>query len=564
LVQRKSSTRKKKGETKTKGTMNLQNTVARILNNCHFDKVDLEIDIDVDNDNKIELSIDVGAIYNKTLFVFQCKDVKSISHIKAELSSTKSYFKKVLSKNFDLKKSKKKIITTDDLKKIKEIKCCYAFTEQLTNEDTKKEIINSKFNFWNHMTVKYYNRISAILQQLTRNEILKEFGYQFVKKKTTEEIAVEIKQEGNTMYMLGMHPGLLLKIAYVYRRTGVKPDAYQRLINKDRLDNISRFFKESKNLLLPNPVIIVFDKDVRNKVRYYKGKKILKFSTALCSAWIIDGQHRIFGFRDHPKYGKLDEDEEKEEDFKIPVVAFKELKELEQNKTFVNINYYQKKIDAVLFNDLSTIIQDLKQEITWPSLLIAELNKRGVWKDRIKISELDEKKPISISGFAKTKLQTVLLGFKKIKKQPVYQGILYRIAQFDVNKSFTNDENQKAFKKHVTILNRFFKAIRDNVYQENEKEDWWINSTDYSLTRFTAVNALLLVLNALLEKDPRLSMDLDKWMSVINEIDFSPDGMLEFGRPGYPAMPHLANAIIKKINDKYNAGLQLVKTAKKE
>jgi len=155
-------------------------------------------------------------------------------------------------------------------------------------------------------------------------------------------------------------------------------------------------------------------------------------------------------------------------------VAFKELKELEQNKTFVNINYYQKKIDAVLFNDLSTIIQDLKQEITWPSLLIAELNKRGVWKDRIKISELDEKKPISISGFAKTKLQTVLLGFKKIKKQPVYQGILYRIAQFDVNKSFINDENQKAFKKHVTILNRFFKAIRDNVYQENEKEDWWM------------------------------------------------------------------------------------------
>lgn len=544
----------------------LQNAISNILKNCAFEKVDLEVEVDTDFDNNIELSIDVCAIDQKTLFVFQCKDVKEIPHIKDELSSTKHYFKRILAKKFEVKQSSKKIITTSDLKKIKEIKCCYAFTKKLAKKNTEHEIIKSGFNFWNHRTVRYFSRVSAILKHLTKNEIFREFKIKFPTKKLFEEPAVSIQQGDNPpMYLLGMHPGLLLKIAYVYRRSGTQPDAYQRLINRDRLDSISMYFKETPNLMLPNCVIIVFDKDrqIRSKIRYLKGKKVLRFPVSYCSACIIDGQHRIYGFKDHPDYKKWTGDDSFEEEFKIPVVAFKALPEIDQNKTFVNINYYQKKIDAVLFNDLATVIKDLKQDITWPSLLVAELNKSGPWKDMIKISELDESKSITISGFAKTKLKTVLLGFKKTKKERGYNGILFRIAEFDENKPFEAEQNQKAFSKQVELLNRFFRAVRKNVHNKDKKKDKWKNSSDYSLTRFTSVNALLLVLNALLEKDEKLSMDLEKLLSVINKIDLTPKGILDFGRPGYPAMPHIANKIIELINDKFNAGLKPVLTSKR-
>ncbi len=537
----------------------LQNAISKILKNCSFEKVDLEVDVDTDFDTKIELSIDVCAIDKKTLFVFQCKDVKEIPHVKDKISSTKQYFRRILSKQFEVRQSSKKIIKTEDLKKIKEIKCCYVFTKKLSNEDTEKEIIKSHFNFWNYRTVRYYSKVSAILKELTKNEIFREFDIKFPKKKTFEESAIQIQQEDNpTMYLLGMHPGLLLKIAYVYRRSGTKSDAYQRLINKERLESISKYFAETKNLLLPNCVIIVFDKDrqIQSKVRYLKGKKVLRFPVSYCSAWIIDGQHRIYGFKDHPDYKDWTGDEHLEEEFKIPVVAFKDLPEIEQNKSFLNINYYQKRIDTVLFNDLATTIKDLKQPITWPSLLVKELNRSGPWKRMIKISELDEKTPISISGFAQTKLQSVLLGYKKRNKE--YKGMLFKIAPFDVTKPFDEIGNQKSFSKHVEILNRYFSAVKKVVSKKDEKKDKWKNSKDYGLTKFTCVNALLLVLNSLLQKDQKLSVPLEKWLSVINSLDLTNEGLLGFGRPGYPAMPNIANTIIKKMNSNYNADLKLV------
>ena len=550
-----------KKEPKTAGTINLQKAISKILENSTFSKVDQEIEIDVDGDKQIELSIDVGAIQGKTLFVFQCKDVKKLSHIKSELSSIKLYFQKVLKKQFVVLQSTKKNIRTDDLKKIKEIKCCYAFTDKLKNENTTKEVINAKFNFWDHRAIKYYGRVSGILKHLTKNEILREFGIKFSTRKIYEEPAIVIKQENNPpTYLLGMHPGLLLKMAYVYRRSGTKQDAYQRLINKDRIESISKYFKDANDLMLPNCVIIVFDNDpeIQSKIRYLRGKKVLRFPVAYCSAWIIDGQHRIYGFKDHPKYNKWTGEDEEEEEFKIPVVAFKTLPEIDQNKNFVNINFYQKKIDAVLFNDLATTIKDLKQYITWPSLLVKELNESGPWKDMIKIKELDEKTPITISGFAKTKLLTVLLGYNKTKNE--YKGILYNIAPFDPNKSFEDSENQKAFQTQLDRLNRFFTAIRGVVYNKDKSKDKWLNSKDFALTRFTSVNALLLVLNSFLQTDLNLTMDLKKWLSVIKEMDLTSQGILNFGRPGFPAMPHMANDIIKRINKKYNVKLPLVKT----
>jgi len=539
-------------EAETKGHKKLKKTISKILEDSDFDLVDTEVNIDIDEDEKTEFSIDACGITKKTLFVFQCKDREKITDIKKELNSTKQYIKKVLEKKFNVLESDTGNISNKVLKTISDIKCCYAFTDKLSNKDTAKNVTTAKFIFWDHKAVKYYERVSQILKGITKNEILKEFGIKMTSKIDYHESAVEIKQENNKMYLLGIHPGLLLKIAYVYRRTGNKPGAYQRIITKDRIQSISNFFNNSKNLMLPNPVIIVFDedKDIQKKIKYKNNE--LYFPTSYCSAWIIDRQHRIYGFKDHPKYKDWIPNED--EDFKIPVVVFMEMPKIEQNKTFLNINYYQKRIDAVLFNDLSTIIQDLTHEITWPSLLVSKLNNIEPWKNRIKISELDPKKPITISGFAKTKLLSKLLGYSK--KTNLYSGNLFKAAPFDPKKPFSSEENKKAFSKQLGILSRFFSIIRNQVKDDEEEKDQWLNSKKFGLTKFTVVNALLLVLDSLLEKDPKLSMDLYKWLTCINVIDYRNEKLLVYGRV-YPAMPKIANKIIRKINSEYSANLKL-------
>lgn len=538
----------------TKGHLKLKKTIKTILESCEFDKVDTEVNIDVDNDGNTEFSIDVCAIYKDTMFVFQCKDREKLSEIKKELSSTKSYITDVISKKGKILDFTKRI-TNADLNQIKNIKCCYAFTDKLNNKDTGKNVTRVGFLFWESRTVKYYKRVSDTLKSLARNEILKEFEIFFGKKTIREEEAIEIKQGNNTMYMLGLHPGILLKMAYVYRRDSSKSSAYQRLINKERLVNIARFFTSSDNLVLANPVIIVFDQDpeVQKRITYSSTDKLLKFPISYCSAWIIDGQHRIYGFKDHPKYKKWDDGEETDGDFKIPVVAFVKLDEIEQNKTFVNINYYQKKIVPILFNDLSTVIQDLKQEFTWPSLLVAAMNKEVPWKDMIKISELDEKKPVTISGFAKLKLLDTLLGYDK--KSDKYNGILFQIAPFNPNLPFSDKTNQDAFHKHLSILTRFFSAVRKKVKHSDPQKDKWLNHNEYGLTKFTCVNALLLVLNSLLEKDNQLKFDLDKYLSALDVINFQNEKLLRYGR-GYPAITKIANKIINTMNSRYKAKLK--------
>jgi len=538
-----------------KGHLKLKNTIKIILDNCGFDKVDTEINIDVDSDGKTEFSIDACAIYNDTLFVFQCKNRENLPDIKRELTATSSYMKDVVDKKGKILDTTK-IITNADLNKINTVKCCYAFTEKLNNDDTEKHVKLAGYLFWNSKTVKYYKRISDTLKDLAKNEILKEFGISFGKKSLWEEEAVEIKQGDNTMYLLGMHPGLLLKIAYVYRRNSEKPSTYQRLINKDRLTNIARFFTSSNNLLLANPVIIVFDQEpeIQKRITYSSKEKLLRFPISYCSAWIIDGQHRIYGFKDHPDYKNWDGEENKN-DFKIPVVAFQKLDEREQNKTFVNINYYQKKIDPVLFNDLSTVIQDLKQELTWPSLLVSAMNQKGPWKDMVKISELDEGKPITISGLAKLKLLDTLLGYDK--KSDKYNGILYQLAEFNPNLPFSDKKNQEAFRKQFGILNRFFSVVRKKVETSDPKKDKWLNHKEYGLTKFTCVNALLLVLNSLLKKDNQLKINLNKYLTAIDVIDFQNEKLLKYGR-GYPGIPKIANKIIRTMNSRYGAKLKPV------
>jgi len=543
----------------------LKNQLKKIMIKCGF-KVDREVHLnltgqkDKNGNYEDDLSVDVIANFSykgkNCMMFFECKDVKEIKSIKSKLSAWENNIKKIQNNTVKVIKSSDNIIKTEDFKQIDNIKLCFVMSGKV-EQDKFKNYLNIikpySFTIWDSRALKYYDKLSSILGEWVKYEIFKEFNFYFEVSNIHRERAVEIKQPGYPeMYMLGIHPGLLLKIVYVCRRVSNKPEAYQRILSKDRIRKISEFLS-SNNILLPNAIVVAFDeeKQIQKEIVYDHEEGYLQFPIAYCSAWIIDGQHRVFGFL-NTKYKEWDE--ELNEDFKLPVIIFKKLDPKIQSQTFVNINYYQKKIDPTLLCDLTTAIKDLKNELTWPSLLVSELNRVPPLKNCIKISEFDVGKPITLSSFARYGLLESLLGFNKIKAK--YNGPLYKYAPFNITLEFDNEKNQKSFKKQLDLLKRFFKAVKDNTSDKNKNNDPWTNFDNYSLLKTSGINALLLVLSRIMEKYPEVNLDLSNFLKPLKNISFEREKVASYGG-GWKGFRNLANEILRTLNNENGDTLRL-------
>lgn len=499
-----------------------------------------------------ERSIDV-VVYDESgsksfLIVFECKSGKNLNSINKEISSWETDIKKLDSNRTKIISSDDNKIKDNNLKKVKEIKVCYVFGEQFNSSKFKtiKEILGKRsFLAWDYSAITYYKKVANTVGEWIKYEIFKECGITFERTMSSTEKAVEIKQGNFDMYMFGAYPSTLLKIGYVSRRASGKTDAYQRILNKDRIAKISRFVV-SKNGLLPNVIIIAFDddKEIQNKVTYKDG--FLTFPIIYCSAWIIDGQHRVFGFLG-TKFEKVDP-QDPSENFKLPVVAFKSLDRVLQNRTFVSINYNQKKIDPTLLCDLATSVPDLQNELTWPSLLVRKLNETSPLKDKVKISELDKGRSISLSSFARYGLLESLLGYDKSGQQ--YKGTLNKFAPINSKASLKNKTNQKALKEQSDLLIRYFNGVEHNTKQPNSSEDPWINTKNYSLLRPAGINALLLVLSRIMEKHPQANLDFKDYLKPLSKQKFDRDFVAKQGG-GWKGFRELANTMIKRLNQKH-------------
>jgi len=539
----------------TRGHKQLKKKVASILERCGFN-VDTEVHIRIaEDDNASESIFDrpvdvLGLIRNEGknyIFIFECKDRNQFKGITKEASAWITDMNALVNnrRKINVVSSTKKKISSNELHEIDDIRVCYAFSKKLDNS----KFINYKGIFkranlfsWDSYITKYYDEISKILKEWTKYELFKEFDIDPECGDIKKVDAVQIKQKGNPeMFLFGLSPKTLLKICYVYRRSSGRHEAYQRLLNRDRINQISQNFTSTDKLLLPNPIIISFDNDTRiqDEVKYKPTIKKFYFPKSYCSAWIIDGQHRLYGFMDTV------ENYTDDEDFKIPVVAFKNLPAIVQNKTFININYYQKKINPTLLCDLSTIIKDLQFELTWPSLIGLRMNEDGPLKGVIKTSELHTGRLITLSGFARYGLLSQLLGYNVKTNQ--YNGPLYEFASFDPTKPFSDADNQRAFEQQIDKLNYFFTSVKEKTTNDDISLDPWRNLKDYSLLNTTGLNALLIVLNRFFRKYPNLDIDLSDKLDPISSVDFSKDHV-SYVSGGWKGFNNFANEIISKIN----------------
>jgi DGQHR domain-containing protein len=458
----------------------LKKEVNEIVENCRLDGLilDREVQINITGDKDAagnlltEKEIDVVAKFTyggkKVLLLFECEDSVSATGVKAHYKQYSSDAKSIFDNrsNINVVKSTDNQLQSRHFKDIDMVRVCFAYGDNFPEsayQTCLREAKPHSFLVWNHLAVTYYRKMSSILTSWTKYELFKDFGLDLEGTSTFTINALEVNQKGKKMYLGSIHPGQLLKIAYVVRRASEKTYAYQRMLNKDRINAIGEFISSSDaQSFLPNAVIAVFDADqkVQGVLSYDSVKHELTVPMMYCSAWIIDGQHRAYGF-----LGTIYEEWSagKFEPFDLPIILFSELPDVVQTQTFININYFQKKIKTGLLCDLMALTKNLQHKLTWPSLLGRELNHvaRSPLLNRVKISELQGGRPIGISSLVSYGLLETLLGHRP--KSGLYSGPLATFAPIDRNAPFDSTDNQKAFNKQLQLLIRFLQGVQTNT-----------------------------------------------------------------------------------------------------
>jgi len=152
-------------------------------------------------------------------------------------------------------------------------------------------------------------------------------------------------------YSFVLEPAQLLKIAYIAHRAKTDEETintYQRMAKKSRLKKMADYIHTKEGIF---PTSIVINIETRQPIRFDQAKGMGGKNAALGTlylpnkyktAWIIDGQHRLFAYSDL----------EEAETATLPVIAFENLDTDTQAKLFVDINGEQVRVPKSLLSDL--------------------------------------------------------------------------------------------------------------------------------------------------------------------------------------------------------------------
>ena len=306
--------------------------------------------------------LDVVAVGEEAIFVVECKATENLkpASFKKEIGEICLYKEGVM-------RALKQIYGQE--KKVKFIFATRNYTYSDGCEDEKRLKENKIFQF----TDNTYDYVNRLIKSYKNTVIYQFYGLMFQHERINNEKiripALRGSMGGHDYYMLSIEPAKLLKIGFVLHRTKANTQicmpTYQRLLVPSRLKGIGEFI--DKGGYFPNTVIVNFDDtNKKNRVQFEQAaggtddtKTKLGYLTipnAYCIAYIIDGQHRVYGYAG-TKYKDTNT---------IPVVAFNGLPSDEQLKIFMDINEHQKAVDP-------SLRLDLNEDLNWDS---PQLNSR--------------------------------------------------------------------------------------------------------------------------------------------------------------------------------------------
>jgi len=296
----------------------------------------------------LKKQIDVIAADKEAILVIECKS--------AEIPKKVSY-QKDINEIIGIKEKLRSVITRTFPGKAK-VAFMFATNNSILSENDRKRLEEAKIFHFNQDDFEYYEQITEHIGSAAKYQLFgKLFRGQKIPELKNRVPAIKGKMaSGHTFYSFSIEPEFLLKIGFILHRTKTNKEtalAYQRLVKKARLNKIAKYIDGGG--YFPNSIIINIITKGDKELQFDEGKKIkhdsytkygvLHLPQIYRGAFIIDGQHRLYG------YSKT----KSKSHHTIPVVAFHNLPEDEQAHIFIDINQTQKSIPA---NLLASIMAD--------------------------------------------------------------------------------------------------------------------------------------------------------------------------------------------------------------
>lgn len=304
---------------------------------------------DGDLDHK---QLDVVAVSKECIFVVECKS--------AERRKQATGFKD-LADAFKLQKNGLEKALKDTFGNEKKVKFIFATRNYIFPEesDDLQRFRDIQFFIYNDNTFNYIESLIKTYKEYAWTQIMGLYFHgERISKENLSIPALQGKMGDQTYYMFSIEPQTLLRISYIQHRTKVNDDkAYQRLLKPERLKSITSYINDGG--FFPNSIIVNFsNKHSKNKISFQQSSSKdsdseskngrLMIPDAYGIAYVIDGQHRLYGYAASP-YKATNT---------IPVVAFEGLDPDAQLKMFVDINENQKSVPK-------SLVLDLAEDILW-------------------------------------------------------------------------------------------------------------------------------------------------------------------------------------------------------
>ncbi len=306
------------------------------------------------NDGR-KTSLDIVGVDNELAISIKCQSAEELcrwTNFKEELStfaSIRQQFANSVNTQFQLGYKRKVILAI-------------FVSNTILSEEDRQEAEKAKVLLFSEEDIDYYERLISHLGTAAK--------YQFFadmlpgEKVPGLEIrvpAVRARIGGTYCYTFSISPEYLLKISYVsHRAKGKASDihTYQRMLSKYRLRSIRKYISEDG--IFPTNIVINLEKkrlqfeqvhqktDSRDRRQGSGVLGWLDIRPAYKSAWIIDGQHRLFAYSGHELAPRS----------LLSVLAFEGLPASKQAKLFIDINAKQKSVKR-------SLLQELHAELHW-------------------------------------------------------------------------------------------------------------------------------------------------------------------------------------------------------
>lgn len=367
----------------------------------------------------------------------------------------------------------------------------------------------------------YLNELSANIKLSARHEVFRFLGLRSKDIGVVPTAGVNASIDTNIIYPdgnTGLNNGVrmvsfmmsaddLIKNSFVLRKDNwEKAELYQRLIKKNRIQNIRKHLAEKKRAFMNNIIVslppgVRFSDEDGNTVKLediktYDKKYTLSIPNEFNTICIIDGQHRVFAH--------YEADDVLEKDIRplrkklhllVTGLIFPDsMKEHEQRKfeseIFLDINSNAKPVppDVLLF--IKTL-QDPFSDIGISRKVLERLNQREPFHNLLQMSSMEGAR-IKIASIIKYALRGL------VEVTDDRQDTLYYYWAKQSGKSLINSDDVELLDEYIkfvaTTLSTYFGALKAAYKSEWENEESKILST-------TSVNGFIIAFRHLLETE---------------------------------------------------------------